>query len=362
MSRLNAAAAVWGLAVLSGTLAHAAPPPTPNVPATITQQGRLLNTDGTPATGSVSMTFSLYDSSTATTPIWTETQSVTLDGGYFSVQLGSMTSLSSAATLTSDLAKGVGLFLGLTVGTDSEMTPREEVTTVPYAMVAQNAIGDITPHSVAVNGITIINPDGTLAVGSAGATGPSGPVGPSGPSGPPGAASTVPGPTGPTGPAGPTGAPGAASTVPGPTGPAGPSGPTGPKDILGTTFPNYAMISNITSSLYTDIQAMTYTVPSTATTCALEVSGYIYPTTGVTYALFFPRFRPTGGTWNYATSYGNLSTFFPPSMSGSQVSSAVAPALVTVTGGSTYDFGCYDYVTWATTQPNVYCAVMATCY
>ncbi|MCU1283036.1 MAG: hypothetical protein JWM53_6582, partial [bacterium] len=224
MSNGNRTAAVLGLIMISATPAAAAPPATPNVPATITQQGRLLNTDGTPATGTVSMTFSLYDSSTSTTAIWTETQSATLDDGYFSVQLGSMTSLSSSTTLATDLAKGVSLFLGLKVGSDSEMTPREEITTVPYALVAQNAIGDITPHSVIVNGITIITPNGTLAVGSAGATGPTGPAGPSGPSGPVGAASTVPGPSGPTGPAGPTGA---ASTVAGPIGPTGPAGPTG---------------------------------------------------------------------------------------------------------------------------------------
>src|SRR5436309_14989103 len=115
MSRLSALVAACGLVVLSATAATAAPPPTPNVPATIPQQGGLLNTDGTPATGTVSMVFSLYDSSTATTAVWTETQSVTLDDGYFSVQLGSMTSFASVAALMTDLNTGVGLFLGLKV-------------------------------------------------------------------------------------------------------------------------------------------------------------------------------------------------------------------------------------------------------
>src|SRR5438874_1446417 len=103
MSRLSALVAACGLVLLSAAPATAAPPPTPNVPGTVTQQGRLLNTDGTPATGNVSMVFSLYDSSTATTAIWTETQSVTLDEGYFSVQLGSMTSFGSVPALMTDL-------------------------------------------------------------------------------------------------------------------------------------------------------------------------------------------------------------------------------------------------------------------
>src|SRR3954468_6236988 len=62
------------------------------VPLTLTQQGRLLNTDGTPVTGPVRMIFAIYDTSSATTALWTETQSnVMLDTGAFSVQLGSVT-------------------------------------------------------------------------------------------------------------------------------------------------------------------------------------------------------------------------------------------------------------------------------
>jgi hypothetical protein len=275
MSRRNVTAAVSGLLILSVvTSADAAPPPTPNVPATITQQGRLLNTDGTAATGTVSMVFSLYDSSTSTTAIWTETQSVTLDDGYFSVQLGSMTSLASSATLTTDLAKGVGLFLGLTVGTDSEMTPREVITTVPYALIAQNAIGDITPHSVVVNGITIITPNGTLAVGSAGATGPTGPAGPSGPAGPTGAASVVPGPSGPTGPVGPTGA---ASVVPGPTGPAGATGPAG---VMGPFFRGGSVFGTTAVPVSSgQLNSMTVTFPA-AGNATVRAGGYCTANTG----------------------------------------------------------------------------------
>jgi len=59
------------------TAADAAPPATPKRAATITQQGRFSTPTGRPATGTVSMVFSLYDSSMSTTAIWTETQSVT---------------------------------------------------------------------------------------------------------------------------------------------------------------------------------------------------------------------------------------------------------------------------------------------
>jgi len=104
------------------------------VPLTLTQQGRLLNTDGTPVAGPVRMIFAIYDSSSATTPLWTETQSnVMLDTGAFSVQLGSVTAFPGT------LWDGTPRYLGVTVGNDAEMTPREQITSVPYALLADTA-------------------------------------------------------------------------------------------------------------------------------------------------------------------------------------------------------------------------------
>lgn len=104
------------------------------VPQTLTQQGRLLNTDGTPVTSPVRMIFNIYDSSSSTTPLWTETQSnVMLDNGAFSVQLGSVTAFPST------LWTGATLYLGVTIGNDAEMTPREQITSVPYALMSAQA-------------------------------------------------------------------------------------------------------------------------------------------------------------------------------------------------------------------------------
>lgn len=104
------------------------------VPQSLTQQGRLLNMDGTPVTGPVRMIFAIYDSSSATTPLWTETQSnVALDNGAFSVQLGSTTPFPST------LWSGPTRYVGVTIGNDPEMTPREEITSVPYALMCAQA-------------------------------------------------------------------------------------------------------------------------------------------------------------------------------------------------------------------------------
>ncbi len=129
------------------------------VPFQVTQQGRLLKNDGTPATGTVKMTFALYANPSGGTALWTESQDVVLDDGYFAVQLGAKTALSSS------LWDGATRHIGLAVGADSEMTPREVVVSVPYAVVAGNAVGDITPRSVTVNGKLVIDATGKVQGG-----------------------------------------------------------------------------------------------------------------------------------------------------------------------------------------------------
>ena len=56
-----------------------------------------------------------------------------LDNGAFSVQLGSVTAFPSS------LWTGQALYLGVTVGNDPEMTPREQITSVPYALMCAQA-------------------------------------------------------------------------------------------------------------------------------------------------------------------------------------------------------------------------------
>jgi hypothetical protein len=59
---------------------------------------------------------------------------------------------------------GPARHLGLTVGSDPEMTPRELVTSVPYALIANDAIGDIHSNSITVNGTAIVNSGGQIQI------------------------------------------------------------------------------------------------------------------------------------------------------------------------------------------------------
>ena len=196
------------------------------VPKTITHQGRLYDAADKPINATLVVQFAIYVDSDATTPIWTETSMVTFEDGYFSVSIGENT------PFTNSVFDGSVRYLGITVGSDPEMTPRVPVQSVPYAMVAGDAIGDIHPTTVVVNGTTVIDGTGKWVGNTAGLQGPQGPQGPQGlqgavgPTGPTGVA----GATGATGPAGATGAAGAQ----GAQGVAGPQGNPGTNGINGT--------------------------------------------------------------------------------------------------------------------------------
>lgn len=161
-------------------------------PSTITQQGRLLDTTGAGVTGDTPFVFSIYNVDTGGTALWTESKTITLDDGYFSTQLGSDTAFDA------NLFDGTTLYLGIKVGNDPEMTPRQPIVAVPYAFhaaladdathatnadaatsatnadhatTADNATGDITPTSVTINGNTLLDSNGNIIFTGAHVTG-----------------------------------------------------------------------------------------------------------------------------------------------------------------------------------------------
>jgi hypothetical protein len=129
-----------------------------DVPSFLTQQGRLFDSNNQPVTGMTTFVFSIYPAATGGTAVWTETQMITLDSGYFSAQLGEVTTLSPTIFVNAaSMMPPQTLYLGIKVNTDAELSPRQPLLSVPYAMVASNAIGDITPHTVSVNGKQVID-------------------------------------------------------------------------------------------------------------------------------------------------------------------------------------------------------------
>lgn len=175
-----------------------------DVPGTITHQGRLYTIEGEPVSGTLTLTFTIYDAATDGSAVWQETHDVAFDEGTYAVELGAVEPIAS-------ILGGDGLFLEVAVGDDEPLSPRAPLRSVPYALVAKDVVGDIHPTSITINGEQVIDASGQWVGDVAGLQGPVGPTGPQGPQGPQGQA-------GPQGPQGATG----------PQGPVGPQGPAGP--------------------------------------------------------------------------------------------------------------------------------------
>jgi hypothetical protein len=113
----------WLLAGFISSLAFA-------VPVTTNYQGYLENTDGEPLDATVNMTFALYATAEGGSALWTEThQNVEVTDGVFSLILGNTTSFDD------DSLEGKR-YLGVTVGSDPEMAPRQQLTSAFFAMRA----------------------------------------------------------------------------------------------------------------------------------------------------------------------------------------------------------------------------------
>jgi len=105
--------------------AHAA------IPHQINYQGYLTDPQGTPIDATVSIIFSIYSQSSGGTGLWTETQNVTVTDGVFSTNLGDTTPIV--------LPFDTPYYLGITIGIDNEMTPRQPLTSGAYAFRASKA-------------------------------------------------------------------------------------------------------------------------------------------------------------------------------------------------------------------------------
>jgi hypothetical protein len=90
----------------------------------ITYQGRLTDSTGEPLSGTWEMVFELYNVSTGGTALATDRHDVNVTDGLFNTHIDFGT----------DYFDGRELWLGVTVKPGSEMTPRQEILPVPYAL------------------------------------------------------------------------------------------------------------------------------------------------------------------------------------------------------------------------------------
>lgn len=123
MKRLVAFTVVLGFAWISKAYA--------DVPLVLNFNGKLETQEG-PYEGDAELTFSIYTSESGGTPLWSETQTLSVFGGRFYTLLG----------LYNPLPEGIFsaevLYLGISVG-GNELSPRLRIASVPYALYAHNA-------------------------------------------------------------------------------------------------------------------------------------------------------------------------------------------------------------------------------
>jgi hypothetical protein len=104
-----------------------------DIPPLINYQGILTDTGGMPLDGPYDLTFSLYADSSGGVALWTEVHPAEeVDDGLFNVILGEITPFG-------DIGDQAELWMGITIDADPEISPRMQLTSVPYAFEAAMA-------------------------------------------------------------------------------------------------------------------------------------------------------------------------------------------------------------------------------
>ena len=149
----------WGSAAAKTSVMNSEIPslsmsPGPDIPHLLNYQGLLNDKDGNRVPdGTYHMTFSIYDSAADGIQLWPEAQDVDVSGGLFNVLLGGVNPIPLDV-----FQGGANRWLGVKVGSDAEMTPRQRIVSVAYAYVADDADtldGNDSADFVAVAGDTM---------------------------------------------------------------------------------------------------------------------------------------------------------------------------------------------------------------
>ena len=125
MTRIQPIGAAVLLLIASSALAQ-------SVPQKIQNQGRLYNSAGNPVSGTHTLVFAIYAAPSGGTPLWSSSLSVTVTDGFYGATLDG----SGSNAFPVGLWSGAEVYLGITVDQDAEMTPRQAIDSVPYAIDA----------------------------------------------------------------------------------------------------------------------------------------------------------------------------------------------------------------------------------
>jgi len=112
------------------------------VPQLIRYQGQAMDSQGVPLEGPYNLTFRLYDAATGGNQVWMEPhQNVPLTNGHFSVLLGQSSGFQVDWTQP--------LWLSTQINSEPELLPRQQITSVPLALVAEQLSTPVNTSTIA---------------------------------------------------------------------------------------------------------------------------------------------------------------------------------------------------------------------
>ena len=135
-------------------------------PRILAFQGKLSDANNNPITTTTPLRFTIYNSqsSSGSALLWQEVQAVNPDtDGMFKTQIGQKNPISSSI-----FSGNPALYLGMTVGNDKELQPRQEFATVSYSNDAQQLQGllPITKTGAGTNNVILaLDSAGNLSIG-----------------------------------------------------------------------------------------------------------------------------------------------------------------------------------------------------
>jgi cytoskeletal protein CcmA (bactofilin family) len=138
-------------------------PKTPN--RYLSFQARLTDSSDNPITTPTDVRFIIYNHQTASgsARLWEELRYIDPDqDGIFSVTLGTEQAINSSI-----FSENVNLWLGVTVETDPEATPRQRIATVGYALNAETLQGFPPSASASADQIPVLTQEGDLVLAAA---------------------------------------------------------------------------------------------------------------------------------------------------------------------------------------------------
>ncbi|QTA90594.1 hypothetical protein [Desulfonema magnum] len=110
-----------------------------SVPPLVNYQGMLTDADGKPLTGTKNLEFNLYGASTGGDPVWGPQifKDVPLVNGMFNVILGTT---DTEGRSIAEAFGGKDRYLGIKVDGETELVPRQQILSTPFAIQAEYAV------------------------------------------------------------------------------------------------------------------------------------------------------------------------------------------------------------------------------